>query len=147
MISAQDRRWIARTIREAEKSDHYFRVGATVVVAKRPSTAHNVIRNSPLVVWQAASTHAEEAALARAYSLGKGGTIYVARIGRRGSLLPSHPCSRCMPQIISSGVKRIVFFDGEVWQSYRINGDALPAMRSFSTRGRALHPVLDTSAD
>jgi len=147
MISAQDQRWIARAIREAEKSDHYFRVGATVVVAKRSSTAHNVIRNSPLIAWQAASTHAEEAALSRAYSLGKGGTIYVARIGRQGSLLPSHPCSRCMPQIISSGIKRVVFFDGSEWRSYRVSGDSLPAMRSFSIRGRAQHPVLDTSAD
>jgi tRNA(Arg) A34 adenosine deaminase TadA len=147
MISSQDQRWIARTVREAEKSDHYFRVGATVVVAKRPSTAHNVIRNSPLIAWQAASTHAEEAALSRAYSLGKGGTIYVARIGRRGTLLPSHPCSRCMPQIINSGVKRIVFYDGSCWRSYRVNSDTLPAMRSFSIRGRAQHPVLDTSDD
>ena len=147
MISAQDRRWIARTIREADKSDHYFRVGATVVVAKRASTAHNVIRNSPLIAWQAASTHAEEAALSRAYALGRGGTIYIARIGRKGRPLPSHPCSRCMPQIINSGIKRIVFFDGDAWQSYRISSDGMPAMRSFSTRGRALHPELDTSAD
>lgn len=145
MISGQDRRWIARSIREAHLSDHYFRVGATVVVAKRASTAHNVIKNSPTVAWQAASNHAEEVAIGNAYNGGRGGTIYIARIGRSERILPSHPCSRCMPQIINAGIRRIVFFDGTDWRSYRVTADTMPAMKSFSIRGRAQHPVLDTS--
>lgn len=119
-LSASDYGWIARAIKSAQQSTHRVRVGAAVVVAGRGSCAPNKFRNSAHINWQESTVHAEEAAISRAYRGGKGGTIYIARIGKKGDVRPSHPCERCMPTIISTGIKRVVYYDGNSWISYKI---------------------------
>jgi tRNA(Arg) A34 adenosine deaminase TadA len=119
-LSASDYGWIARAIKSAQQSTHRVRVGASVVVAGRGHSAPNKFRNSAHIDWTQSTTHAEEAAIARAYRGGSGGTIFVARIGKAGDLRASHPCERCMPQIIKAGIKRVVYYDGNSWISYKI---------------------------
>lgn len=119
-LSASDYGWVARAIKSAEQSTHRVRVGASVVVAGRGSSAPNKFRNSARINWQESTVHAEEAAISRAYRGGSGGTIYIARIGKAGDLRASHPCERCMPQIIKAGIKRVVYYDGNSWISYKI---------------------------
>lgn len=114
-LSGTDFRWIARAIQQANKSRMRVRVGALVVVASRATPGHNKYRNPPRLSYLEASSHAEINALKRAPKGGAGGTIYVARLGARGRLLPSFPCRRCMPTIYEAGVKRIVWWDGSRW--------------------------------
>lgn len=114
-LSGADFRWIARAIQQASKSRMRVRVGALVVVAGRATGGHNKYRNPPRLSYLEASSHAEVNALKRAPKGGSGGTIYVARLGARGRLLPSFPCRRCTPRIHEAGVKRIVWWDGSRW--------------------------------
>jgi tRNA(Arg) A34 adenosine deaminase TadA len=114
-LSGTDFRWIARAIQQANKSRMRVRVGALVVVASRATPGHNKYRNPPRLSYLEASSHAEINALKRATKGGTGGTIYVARLGAKGRLLPSFPCRRCMPKIHEAGVKRIVWWDGSRW--------------------------------
>ena len=114
-LSGADFRWIARAIQQAEKSRMRVRVGSLVVVAGRVSSGHNKYRNPPRLSYLEASVHAEVAALRRAPKGGANGTIYVARIGAQGRLLPSFPCRRCLPVLKEAGVKRIVWWDGYRW--------------------------------
>lgn len=114
-LSGTDFRWIARAIQQAEKSRMRVRVGALVVVAGRATPGHNKYRNPPRLSYLEASTHAEVDALRRSPKGGANGTIYVARLGAKGRLLPSFPCRRCVPVLFEAGVKRIVWWDGYRW--------------------------------
>lgn len=120
-LSGSDFRWVARAIDEASKARMRVRVGAVVVVAGRASTGHNKYRNPPRVSYHQASTHAEVDALKRAPRGGDNGTIYIARLGRTGRLLPSFPCRRCVPVLANAGVKRIVWWDGYRWISTKVS--------------------------
>lgn len=122
MLSLSDRQRIRRATAAALSSRHHkIRVGAVVSVAGRISVSANLPRNDARICWQHASTHAEIAALEDAYRGGRGGTVYVARVGARGRLLPSFPCDRCVPELLDAGVKRVVWFDGNSWTQTRIN--------------------------
>ena len=114
-LSGTDFRWIARAIQQASKSRMRVRVGTLVVVAGRATPGHNKYRNPPHLSYLDASVHAEVNALRRAPRGGQNGTIYIARIGARGRLLPSFPCRRCLPVLSEAGVKRIVWWDGYRW--------------------------------
>jgi deoxycytidylate deaminase len=115
-VSNNERRYAMRAVRAAETSTHRTRVGATVVVAGRIVSASNRLRNENKVApYPEQSVHAEVRAVLRAYRAGRGGTIYVARLGRRGRLLASHPCKRCTPFLLEAGVKRVVWWNGECW--------------------------------
>jgi hypothetical protein len=37
----------------------------------------------------------------------KGATLFVARLGRSGRLLPAAPCDRCGPKLARAGVQKI----------------------------------------
>lgn len=119
-LTAKDFRWINRAIGEATRSKHRVRVGAAVVSKQRGSVGHNTIRNPASIAWENASTHAEINALRCAVNGGVGAVVYVARIGKRGDLLPSYPCERCLPDLVDARVKRIVWFDGEKWIKERV---------------------------
>lgn len=120
MLSLSDRQRIRRATAAALSSRHHkIRVGAVVSVAGRLSVSPNLPRNDARICWEHASTHAEIAALDGAYKMGRGGTIYVARVGARGRLLPSFPCDRCMPEILEAGIRRVVWFDGIGWTETR----------------------------
>lgn len=120
-LSGTDFRWIARAIQQAGKSRMRVRVGALVVVAGRVSTGYNKYRNPPRLSYLQASTHAEVDALRRAPRGGQNGTIYVARLGAKGRLLPSFPCRRCVPVLFEAGVKRIVWWDGYRWVATKMS--------------------------
>lgn len=113
-LAASDFSWIDRSIKEAAKSKHRVRVGAILIRGSKIVVAHNRIRNSPDISYVHATTHAEMGTLKRIDSA-KGATIYVARIGKLGSLLPSFPCYRCFPALVEAGVRRIVWWNGERW--------------------------------
>lgn len=121
-ISTKDRSAISRAVSAAKSSEHHkYRVGAAVLVSGRIVSASNRFRNAPHEAPPTEqSVHAEVRAVLRACSQGRGGTIYVARLGARGRLLPSHPCARCMPVLVEAGIKRIVWYDGLTWRSRRL---------------------------
>lgn len=121
MLSRADQQRIRKAIKAATKSRHHkIRVGAVVAVAGRLSISPNIPRNDARICWQHASVHAEEAALSGAYRNGDGGVVYVARIGQSGRVLPSFPCDRCLPVLREAGVRRVVWFDGQVWTASRL---------------------------
>ncbi|MGA1697563.1 MAG: hypothetical protein ACO395_06690 [Pontimonas sp.] len=113
-LTASDFRWVSHAIRHAERSEHRVRVGATLVSGTRIASSCNRIRNNPTISYVHATTHAEVGAIKKAIKA-RGGTIYVARLGANGGLLPSFPCARCFPQIADAGIKRIVWWNGERW--------------------------------
>lgn len=51
--------------------------------------------------------HAEVSTLLRAR--GQSATLYVARVGRSGRVLPSCPCDSCRVAIKDSGIERVVY--------------------------------------
>lgn len=120
-VSINERGYVLRAIKAAESSVHRTRVGATLVVAGRVASASNRIRNSKEVApFTEQSVHAEVRAVLRGYRSGRGGDVYVARLGARGRFLPSHPCKRCVPILREAGVKRVVWWNGETWTSSKI---------------------------
>ena len=122
-ISLKDKSAVTRAVLTAKSSSHHkYRVGAVISVSGRLTSASNRYRNSAHEApFTELSVHAEVRAVLRACSNGKGGTIYVARLGARGRLLPSHPCRRCMGVLIEAGIKRIVWFDGLYWRGNRLS--------------------------
>lgn len=119
-LSATDFMRIARAIKFAHRSQLRVRVGAYVVgQGKRRAGAFNKGRNHPRIDYLQASTHAEIGALKQLDNV-SGGTIYVARLGAKGRLLPSFPCHRCVPALIATNIKRIVWWDGEKWVATRL---------------------------
>lgn len=120
-VSINERGYVLRAIKAAETSEHRTRVGATLVVAGRVVSVSNRLRNENKVAeYPDQSVHAEVRAVLRAYRNGRGGTIYVARLGRRGRLLASHPCKLCTPFLIEAGVKRAVWWTGERWTATKL---------------------------
>jgi tRNA(Arg) A34 adenosine deaminase TadA len=119
-VARNERGYVARAIRSAEASLHRTRVGATLVVAGRVTSASNRLRNSHVAPYTEQSVHAEIRAVLRAYNNGRGGTIYVARLGAKGKLLASHPCARCTPVLREAGVRRVVWWTGETWVAEKL---------------------------
>lgn len=113
-LTAADFSWIDRAIRAARKSEHRVRVGAVLISGSHIVYSYNRIRNSPDISYVHATVHAEMGAIRR-HPKTRGGTIYVARLGSQGRLLPSFPCSRCFPEIVQAGIRRIVWWNGERW--------------------------------
>lgn len=115
-VSINERSHVMRAIKSAEASKHRTRVGATLVVAGRVTSVSNRLRNERTAApYTEQSVHAEVRAVLRAYRAGRGGTIYVARLGKRGRLLASHPCKRCAVFLLEAGVKRVVWWTGDRW--------------------------------
>lgn len=120
-LTSSDRRHINKAIKAAHRSQHKYRVGAALIVANKVTTASNRLRNaSTAAPYTEQSVHAEVRAVLRAYKNGRGGTIYVARLGARGALLASHPCKRCVPVLREAGVKRAVWWNGHLWVTSKL---------------------------
>lgn len=120
-ISAADKRHIEKAVRAAQHSQHKYKVGAALVVAGRITAQSNRLRNSHIVApFTEQSVHAEVRAILRGYKNGRGGTMYVARLGKLGRLLPSHPCWRCSLVLSEAGVKRVVWWNGSSWAAKKI---------------------------
>ena len=101
-------------MRAASNSLCHQRHGAVVVVGGRVlGVAINSDRNDPNIVDDPktqAAVHAEVAAL-RACGSARvaGGTIYVARVNRKGMPMMSKPCANCQKVLKAAGVKKIVY--------------------------------------
>jgi len=120
-LSASDFSRISRAIKAARTSKLKVRVGCLVVSSgKKSAAACNRERNHPRLGHLDASVHAEIAALKKMANGCRGGTVYVARLGARGRLLPSFPCRRCLPALDAAGIKRIVWWDGKSWVASRV---------------------------
>lgn len=120
-LTVADQRHINKAIKAAGESKHRYRVGAVIVVSNRVTSETNRLRNASTVApYAEQSVHAEIRALSRAFKRGRGGTMYIARLGAKGALLASHPCRRCIPSLRDAGVKRIVWWNGATWVASKL---------------------------
>lgn len=73
------------------------------------ASAHNVRGNTPNVPHYLG--HAERRVLREARN---NSTLYVARLGAYGGIMPSRPCAECMVAIeLNGNIKQVVYWDGE----------------------------------
>lgn len=110
MIYRHDRTMFARAAEIATSGNHVrVRVGAVVSKGHRIiSLAHNVRGETPNIPHYLG--HAERRALGAARNKS---TMYIARLGAYGGLMPSHPCAQCTVAIeLNSKIKQIVYWDG-----------------------------------
>lgn len=126
-LSEADRHWIDIAINMSQLSELRCKHAAVLTRgSKLISMAFNRPRNTPRLVsdrfrfnrpgWNAASIHAEVAALKMAsWQTAQNSTLYVVRYGHNGSLTESSPCKTCMPYIRKRGVKKVIYstFDGD----------------------------------
>ena len=48
-------------------------------------------------------------------------TIYVARIDRAGTIMPSHPCRACMTQIeLEGNIRKVVYYNGHELKKVKV---------------------------
>lgn len=64
---------------------------------------------SPEHIKEECSVHAEAAVLRKAGARARGGTLYVARLSKRGVATISKPCDRCWELIVEAGVYKVVY--------------------------------------
>lgn len=103
----------------AQNGQHRVRVGAVVARKGTPlAGAFNTVRNDSPVDFKDQTYHAETNCLnSLMYEQVKRGglTLYICRIGRRGELLPSYPCWRCMRFIHDQkAVSKLIFWDQQL---------------------------------
>lgn len=113
-LSNRDKDMLDRAMYVARASTCKQRHGALIYKSGRViGVGVNVSRNSHPTMeipFYAYSSHAEVKAIDAVYDgkLLQGATIYVARINKSGDPMNSLPCRRCMLDIESTGIKRIV---------------------------------------
>lgn len=111
--SRRDRRLFAQAAVMAVGGENKVRVGAVLskgrtILARSCNTARNSVAN---VQYGHATYHAERMVL-RGSEHRFNCTLYVARLGLNGTLLPSFPCIDCWDHIHDgSAVSRLVFLD------------------------------------
>ncbi|MFD9624105.1 deaminase [Streptomyces virginiae] len=99
-------------MRQAQRSQCRYKVGAVLVAGKRVlAAAPNIRRNSPLIDFRNATFHAEEATLRRAHRA-TGAVIYVARVNASGVPLLARPCPRCQEALAAAGVTKAYYTAG-----------------------------------
>lgn len=114
MLSQADKSILGRAMKAAEASKCNQRHGAVIKVGGRIiGIGINVDKNHPNNVNDPATQAAVHAEIAALKACGNtsvaGGTIYVARINKKGSPLMSKPCQRCQEAIKNAGIKKIVY--------------------------------------
>ena len=98
---------IRLALRQAQRSQCRYRVGAILAVGNRVLAASpNLRRNNPAVTFTAATFHAEEAVLRRT-SRTVGATLYVARVDATDLPRLAKPCLRCQQALKDSGITRV----------------------------------------
>jgi tRNA(Arg) A34 adenosine deaminase TadA len=100
----------------AHNGEHRVRVGCVAAHnGKILAGAFNTFRNSAKIVpHKAATYHAEHNTLNLIPDrLLSRCTIYIARIGLDGALMPSRPCVYCMAEIASESLKEIVYLSSK----------------------------------
>ena len=110
MISRRDERLFRQAAVMATLSQVHVRVGVVLAKGRRPfAFEHNV--SGPVPGEPYHEGHAEARAIDKVV-IPPRSTIYVARIDRAGTLMPSMPCNSCWNTIGFSGVRRVVYYDG-----------------------------------
>ena len=97
---------------QARKSAHpRWKVGAVLFRGgSLLSTGYNISKNNPSlpgIPLRSCSVHAEAAALRGVDA--SGGTLYVARVARRGGWGMARPCQGCEALLRDAGVRRVVW--------------------------------------
>lgn len=110
MITLTDRKFIKQAIKEAQKSEHNFRLGAIVVCSGNVvSRGFNFYTSHPsLVPSFGCSIHAEISALKK-IKCKRRVTVYVARILSSGNPAIAKPCEHCTKYCKKKLVKRVVY--------------------------------------
>lgn len=117
MISRQDERLFRQAVVVAAAGQPHVRVGAVLSQGRKP------------YVWECNVSgpnhgepfHAGHAEIRALRKVRDGSTLYIARIDRAGTVMPSHPCAGCHAEIVASGqVKKIVYFNGKSLVKVRI---------------------------
>ena len=109
MISRKDRRFFEQAAVVATTGQPHVRVGVVLSQGRRPYVwACNL--SGPLEGVPYYQGHAEIRALK---SVRPKSTLYVARIDRAGTIMPSHPCHSCFDAIVLDGnIRKVVYYDG-----------------------------------
>lgn len=117
-VTARDRRLFAQAAVKAVGVDAKVRVGALLA---RGRTTLAVCGNWATPGVPTPWYHAERQVL-RDYEAQFNCTLYVARLGLNGSLMPSHPCDDCWLHIMDgSTVRKVVYLDrNHVIQKVRV---------------------------
>lgn len=103
---------VERAIHVAKTSQHErWQLGAVLTRNRKTlSSAPNRFRNYPWISHIHATYHAEQAALRKGLlNSARGTTMYVARVGKDGSVRMARPCSRCMKAMYEAGVREVVY--------------------------------------
>lgn len=123
MITARDRRMLAKAEEASKLSDHYrHKIGAVIAKGRKViSTGFNTISKShPLQAYYASCVgrkeaiylHAEVAAIVASKAcVGdlEGCTMYVFRRGLDGNIRMSRPCRSCLKALKDFGICTIVY--------------------------------------
>ena len=112
-VTQRDRQFFGRAAVEAIGGENKVRVGAVLTKGRTLlGTAHNTYRNPVANVdYGDATVHAERVVL-KNNEHRFNCTLYVARLGLGGAILPSLPCADCMNHIIyGTAVSKVVYMD------------------------------------
>ena len=113
-LSARDKHELNRAIEAAKTSKCNQKHGAVIKAGGRILAVEvNRKRNDPTIVAdpkREAAVHAEIAALRSCGNTSvAGGTIYVARWGKKNKPLMSKPCERCQAALREAGIKKVIY--------------------------------------
>lgn len=103
------------------KGEHKLhRIGA-VIAYRNHTVSHgwNKAKTHPKSTHAWKFVHAEMDAIMKARNC-DGADLYVARIGRDGTLRNAKPCPACMALIMASGIKRVHFTDNGEWHTMEL---------------------------
>ena len=110
MISNKDRSRLNLAAKAASNSVHKHRVGAVLVSGGSVvAQGYNRVRMVDRQPYEMCTEHAEECALRMRGYNADGDVMYVARLGAGGAHRLAKPCSRCLEQLASVGIKRVVY--------------------------------------
>lgn len=113
-VYKNDTDWWMKAFELAKFGEHRVKVGCLAVVRGNPvAGTWNTLRNyESNVNFTEMTVHAEMACLSLVSErLRPSATFYIARIGKSGYSLPSHPCDRCMVELKRAGIKYICATD------------------------------------
>lgn len=117
MISRQDERLFQQAVVMASAGEPHVRVGVVLSQGRRPY-AWECNHSGPTRGEVFPKGHAEMRVLkvVRPKS-----TLYVARIDRAGTLMPSHPCQLCTDDIMLNGnIRKVVYYNGYELKKVRV---------------------------
>ena len=103
----------------SKRGEHWqHRVGAVIVLKSgKVVFGWNKNKTHPKSTHPWHSLHAEMDVILKAKTDLCGARLYVARLGKNGSLRNAKPCPACMAMIVASGISTIHFTDDGKWNA------------------------------